>query len=85
MDIDNLLRAENLTAEAGDAVLAKLDDRQQPGFNKALGQRPDRRRLHVDHVRRTDIVANPATRTLCNLDMFDHPDSNILDAVALAS
>jgi hypothetical protein len=85
MDVDNLLRAENLAAKAGDAVLAKLDNRQQFGFDKALGQGLDRRRLHVDDVRRTYIVANPATRTLCNLDIFDHPDPNVLDAGVLAS
>jgi len=85
MDVDDLFRAENLAAEAGDAVLAKLYNRQQPGFDEALGHGLYRRRLHVNDVGRTYIVANPATGTLCNLDIFDHPGPNVLDALVPAS
>jgi len=85
MDIDNLLRAKNLAAKAGDAMLPKFNHRQEPRFNEAFSQSLGRRRLHVDDIGRTDIVTNPAARALSKVDIFDHFDPNALVIVYWAS
>jgi hypothetical protein len=73
MHVDDLLRTKYLAAKAGDAMLAKFYYRQEPGFNETVEPGLARRRLHVDHVGRANIVADSAARALFNLDIFDHP------------
>jgi hypothetical protein len=75
MHIDDVLRAENLATEASDAVLAKLDDRQKPGLAEPLDLGCDRLRLHMDDISRADDVANAATCTFFQFDIFDHAAS----------
>src|SRR5262249_2385855 len=63
MHVDDLLGAEDLAAEAGDAVLAEADDGEELRRIEA-GQR-DRvaRRLHVDDIGRAHDVADAAAGT----------------------
>jgi hypothetical protein len=73
MHVDNLFGTKNLAGKAGDAVLAKLDHRQEFCWDEA-GLRTGRQGhgLHVDHVGRANIVANPATGASFQVDTFDH-------------
>jgi hypothetical protein len=77
MHVDDLLGTENLAAEAGNAMLAKSNRGEKLGLHEAVDQSPHGRRLHVDHVGRTDVIANPAARALFNLDIFDHAAPSI--------
>src|SRR5262245_25754673 len=70
--VDNPLRAENLAAEAGYAVLAKSNHGQELDLFKPWNLDRDGHGLHVNHVRRTDGVANPTAGALFDLDRFDH-------------
>src|SRR4029453_10412033 len=72
MHVHDLLRAEYLAAEAGDAVLAVLDHGQQLDPRQSLDLHRDRNRLHVDDVRRADGVADAAARAPLELDVLDH-------------
>jgi hypothetical protein len=83
MDVDDLLGTKNLAAEAGDAVFAKLDRRQKSRLNKSVEPGLVRRRLHVNHVGRADIVADSAARALFKLDIFDHPAPDIPTVIRL--
>src|SRR5690242_7167204 len=67
MHVDDLLRAEDLAAEAGDAVLAELDDRQELLLAQARDLNGDGLRLHVDHVGRADHVADAAAGAFVEL------------------
>src|SRR5436305_3008396 len=58
MHVDNLFRAEYLATEAGDAVLAELDDRQELRLPQTRDLSRGRLRLHVDHVGGANHVAN---------------------------
>src|SRR5262249_30885716 len=60
MHVDDVLRAENLAAEAGDAMLAEFDDRQELGLPQAGNLRRNGLRLHVDHISRADHVTDAA-------------------------
>ena len=72
MHVDDVLRAEDFAAEAGDAVLAELDDRQELGLPQARNLAHHRLRLHVDDVGRADHVADAATGAFLDFDVFDH-------------
>src|SRR6476660_7804011 len=72
MHVDDVLRAEDFAAEAGDAVLAELDDRQEPGLAQPRDLNGDGLRLHVDHIGRADQVADAATGAFFEFDAFDH-------------
>src|SRR5262245_53773062 len=72
MHVHDLLRAEYLAAEAGDAVLAVLDHGQQLGSRQSLDLHWDGHRLHVDDVRRADGVADAAASAPLELDVLDH-------------
>jgi hypothetical protein len=72
MHVDDLLGAENLAAEAGDAVLAEADGGQLlRGVEPGQGDRVWRR-LHVDDVRRAHDVADAAAGAFRNVDVLDH-------------
>jgi hypothetical protein len=75
--VDDLFGTKDFTAEAGDAMLAKFDDREKLGRYEAVGLRLHRRRFHVNHVGGTDIVADSAARALFKLDIFDHSAADI--------
>jgi hypothetical protein len=72
MHVDDLLRAEYLAAEAGDAVLAEFDDWQQLRLAEARNLSRDRLHFHVDHIGRADQVADAAAGAFFKLDAFDH-------------
>src|ERR1700680_1474782 len=72
MHVDDLLRAENLAAEARDAMFAELDDREQLDLPQPRHLGRDRRGLHVDHVGRADDVADAAARAFLDFDRLDH-------------
>src|SRR5262249_31382485 len=72
MHVDNVLRAEDLATEAGDAVLAKLDHRQELLLLQARHLVHDRRGLHVDDIGWTDQIAHAAARAFLELDPLDH-------------
>jgi hypothetical protein len=59
-------------AEAGNAVLAEFDDRQPLVHDEPIDLGRHRHLFHVDHVGRTDVIANAAARALLKLDLFDH-------------
>jgi len=67
-----VFRTENLAAEAGDAVLAEFDDRQEPGLAQARDLNGDGLRLHVDHIGRADHVADATAGAFVELDALDH-------------
>jgi hypothetical protein len=78
VDIDDLLGTEDLATETGDAVLAELDHRKQPGRCQTGNAGCNGYRLHVNHIGGTDVIANAAARALLKLNVFDHPALRIL-------
>src|SRR5262249_17658371 len=72
MHVDDLLGAEDLAAEAGDAVLAEADDGKKLGRVEAGQRGHARRRLHVDHVSRADDITDAAAGAFRNVDVLDH-------------
>src|SRR5262245_53512183 len=74
MHVDDVFGTEYLAAEAGDAVLAELDDRQQLGAREPGDLLRHGHRLHVDDVRRAHQVADPAAGALIELDILDHAE-----------
>src|SRR5262249_20521553 len=72
MHVHNPLRAENFAAEAGDAVLAKLDHGHQRDASQARDVSRNRGRLHVDHVGRTDRIADATAGAARDVDVLDH-------------
>lgn len=75
MHIDDLFGTENLAAETGDTVLSEFYDRQDLDFDKAAREVTCgvcRHCLHMDHVGRADVIANPAASALFEVDVFDH-------------
>src|SRR5215510_8998206 len=71
MHVDDPLGAEDLAAEAGDAVLAELDHRQELRLQQPGDFRIDRHRLHVNDVGGTDGVADAAARATGDVDALD--------------
>ena len=82
MHVDDLLGTENLAAKASDAVLAKFDHRQELGLHETVDRGLQRHRLHVDHVGRTDVIANAAARALFKCRYFR--SSCVFDRLRLA-
>src|ERR1051326_5042375 len=72
MHVDDLLGAEDLAAEAGDAVLTEADDGEEPsGVEAGQGDRVARR-LHVDDVGRAHDIADAAAGAFRDVDVLDH-------------
>jgi hypothetical protein len=67
-----VLRTEDFTTEAGDAVLAKLDHRQELRLAQTFDFGRDRLLFHVDDVGRTYHIANAAAGAFFELNAFDH-------------
>ncbi len=72
MHVHDPLRAEDLAAEAGDAMLPEPDDGKQPGVLQPRDLGGSRDRLHVNDVGRADGVADPAARAAREVDALDH-------------
>jgi hypothetical protein len=85
MHVDDFFGTKNLAAKTGDAVLAEFDYRQELHLIETVGRGLHRHRLHVDHVGRTDVVANSAARALFKVDIFDHPAPDFRPSFALVN
>src|SRR5262245_32876483 len=72
MHVDDLLGAEDLAAEAGDAVLAEPDHRQQLALAQARHLERNLDRLHVNDVRGAYGIADAAAGAALDVDRLDH-------------
>ena len=72
MDVDDVFRTEYLATEAGDAVLAKLDDGEEFSLAKSRNLNHDGLWLHMNHIGGADHVADAAAGAFFDLDAFDH-------------
>jgi hypothetical protein len=73
VNVNDVFRAENLAVKARDAMLAKFDHWAYKLLLESRDTRVDGDCLHVDHIRRTDVIANAAPRALIQFDRLDHP------------
>jgi hypothetical protein len=70
--VDDLLRAEYLAAETGDAMFAEFDRRKLFDLVQTCDFDPYLDRLHVNDVRRTYQVADAAAGAFFEVDRLDH-------------
>jgi hypothetical protein len=78
MHVDNALRAKNLAAKAGDAMLAEFDHGKEFGLAKPIDFGGGLLRFHMNNIGWTNQIADAATCALFQLDIFDHAAKAII-------